>query len=94
MDIKEIKDLALDLKFELSDEEAIKILNDFEVLEKQLSLLEEIDTTDVEEMIFPFDVETSFLREDEVCDVLSQEDALANVARVKQGHVVVPKVVK
>lgn len=94
MEINEIKKLALDLKFELSDEEASDIQNDFVLLEKKLALLDVINTDGVEEMIYPFDVETSYLREDEVSDVLSVEDALSNVSKTKQNHVVVPKVVK
>ena len=94
MEIDEIKKLALDLKFALSDEEARDIQNDFSILDKKLALFDKIDTTNVEEMIYPFDVETSFLREDTVGHYLSQDEALANVAKVKQGHVVVPKVVK
>ena len=94
MEIQEIKKLALDLKFLLSDEEAQDIQNDFSILEKQLALLDKINTDNVDEMIFPLAVETTFLREDEVGEYLSQEEALANVTKVKQGHVVVPKVVK
>lgn len=94
MEIKEIKDLASRLMFKLSDEEAQLIVDEFELLEKQLSILDEIDTEGVEEMIYPFNVETSFLREDEVSHVLDKELALSNAAKVKEGHIVVPKVVK
>ena len=94
MEIAEIKKLALDLKFALTDEEAADIQNDFTILDKKLALLDKIDTSKVEEMVYPFDDETTFLRKDEVTNVLSQEDALLNAAQVKQGHVVVPKVVK
>lgn len=94
MELDEIRKLALDLKFDLSQAELEDIQNGFDLLEKKLALLEKIDTSNVEEMIYPFDIETSFLRKDEVSHVLSQDDALANVAKVKQGHVVVPKVVK
>lgn len=94
MEINEIKKLALDIKFELSDEEASDIQNDFVLLEKKLALLDVINTDGVEEMIYPFDIETSYLREDEVSDVLSVEDSLSNVSKTKQNHVVVPKVVK
>ena len=45
-------------------------------------------------MVYPFDVETVFLREDVENDVLSREEVLANVSRVREGHVVVPKVVR
>jgi len=86
--------LAKQLMFDLSDEEADDIIAEFHTLESQLQLLEKIDTNGVEEMIYPFEQPTSFMREDEPKDMLSQEDALANVSRVKQGHVVVCKVVK
>ena len=94
MEIKEIKDLASRLMFKLSDEEAQLIVDEFELLDKQLSILNEIDTEGVEEMIYPFDVETSLLREDEVSHVLDKELALSNATKVKEGHIVVPKVVK
>lgn len=94
MEIKEIKDLASRLMFKLTDEEAQVIVKEFELLDKQLSILDEIDTTDVEEMIYPFDVETSFLREDVVSHVLDKDEALKNASKVKEGHIVVPKVVK
>lgn len=94
MENKEIRKLALDLKFDLSDAEVEEIQAEFEELEKKIKLLDEINTEGVEEMVYPFEIETTYLREDEVTNVLSQEDALKNVSKVKQGHVVVPKVVK
>ena len=64
MEINEIKKLANDLHFELTDEEVTDILEGFDTLEKQLAFFEQINTDGVEEMIYPLDVETSFLRED------------------------------
>ena len=78
----------------LSDDEAKDIMNEFETLTEQLKLLEKIDTANVEEMVYPFEDETSFLREDVVSNVISQQDALANVKNSTEGHFVVPKVVK
>ncbi|MBR2802456.1 MAG: Asp-tRNA(Asn)/Glu-tRNA(Gln) amidotransferase subunit GatC [Erysipelotrichaceae bacterium] len=94
MKIEEIKELGRQIRFECSDEEAASIAADFDLLEKQLAFFEEIDTENVEEMVYPFDVETVFLREDVENDVLSREEVLANVSRVREGHVVVPKVVR
>lgn len=68
--------------------------NEFKVLLQQIELLDGIDTEGVEEMIYPFEAETTFLREDSVDNVISQDAALANVKSVKAGHVHVPKVVK
>lgn len=94
MEISEVKKLAEMLMFKLSDEEAHEIIEEFKTFDRQLALLDKIDTEAVEEMIFPFDVKTSFLRDDEADHILSQDDVLKNVAKTKQGHVVVPKVVR
>ncbi|MDD6467943.1 MAG: Asp-tRNA(Asn)/Glu-tRNA(Gln) amidotransferase subunit GatC [Erysipelotrichaceae bacterium] len=90
----DIQQLAKQLMFELTEEEAQAIQTEFDVLQKQLQLLEEIDTEGVEEMVYPFETPTSFLREDEVENVLSVEDALKNAKRVKTDYIVLPKVVK
>ena len=94
MNKEEVKVLANNLMFEVDDKEADDIVSDFELLEKMLNFFEEIDTDDVEEMIYPFEDETSYFREDEVTNVLSQKDALSNAAKVISGHVVVPRVLK
>ena len=94
MEISEVKKLAEMLMFKLSDKEAQEIIEEFKTFDRQLALLDKIDTEAVEEMIFPFAVKTSFLRDDEADHILSQDDVLKNVAKTKQGHVVVPKVVR
>lgn len=88
------KKLANQLMFDLSDAEAEDIVAEFELLESQLGLMEKIDTAGVEEMIYPFEDETSFIREDVVDNVITQEQAMSNVVKSKLGHVVVCKVVK
>ena len=91
---EEIKVLANKLMFDVSDEEALDIASDFDTLEKMLSFFDEIDTEGVEEMIYPFENETNYFREDEVTNVLSQKDALTNAPKAISGHVVVPRVLK
>ena len=86
--------LANDLKFDLSDEEIEELKKDFVAVEKQVSLFEKVDTEGVEPMVYPFEAPTTFLREDVESDVLTQEEALANVKDARMGHVHVPKVVK
>ncbi len=86
--------LANDLRFDLSDQEIESLKKDFIEVEKQVTLFESIDTENVEEMVYPFEAPTTYLREDVVDEVLSQEEALANVKEVRMGHVHVPKVVK
>lgn len=87
------KKLANQIMLDLNDEEAASLQSDFEVLLQQMELLNKIDTTDVDEMIYPFETPTAYLRDDEVSNVLSQEDALKNAPEVKEGQIIVPKVV-
>ncbi|MBQ4343085.1 MAG: Asp-tRNA(Asn)/Glu-tRNA(Gln) amidotransferase subunit GatC [Erysipelotrichaceae bacterium] len=88
------KELAHRLMFDLSDEEALDIVKEFKTLCSQLELLEAIDTTGVEPMVYPFEAPTVYLRDDEEEHVISQEEALSNAQKVVQGHFSVPKVVK
>ncbi len=88
------KKLAHDIMFDLKDDEVSELQEEFKVLLQQIELLDGIDTEGVEETIYPFEAETTFLREDTVDNVISQDAALANVKSVKAGHVHVPKVVK
>lgn len=86
--------LAHQLMFDLSDEEADGIVKEFGELETQMSLLDQVKTDDTEEMIYPFEQATSFLRDDVVTNVISQADAMKNVKKNLEGHFVLPKVVK
>ncbi len=98
--MEEIKDrdyfkkLAHQLMFDLSDEEADDIVREFATLNKQLELLQRIDTAGVEEMIYPFEEDTYYLREDEVTHTISQAEAMSNAPVNVSGHFAVPKVVK
>ena len=56
--------LASDLKFSLTDEEIEALKKDFEAVEAQVHLFEQVDTEGVEPMIWPFETPTVFLRED------------------------------
>ena len=91
---EEIQELALNVRFEVNEEETKDIENDFVTLEKMLEFFDSINTDGVEEMVYPFEEATDYFREDEVSNVISQTDALSNVAKTRQGHIVVPKVVK
>ncbi|MDF9823758.1 aspartyl-tRNA(Asn)/glutamyl-tRNA(Gln) amidotransferase subunit C [Breznakia sp. PF5-3] len=88
------KKLANQIMFDLSDEEIVSLKADFEIMLQQMELLNKIDTDGITEMVYPFEDETYFLREDKINHVLSQEDALENAPETKDGQIVVPKVVK
>lgn len=86
--------LANQLMFTISDEEAEQLQAEFEILQKQIALLEKINTDDVKEMVYPFENETAFLREDVITHTVTRDEALQNAKSVMAGHVHVPKVVK
>ncbi|HCT63466.1 MAG TPA: Asp-tRNA(Asn)/Glu-tRNA(Gln) amidotransferase GatCAB subunit C [Erysipelotrichaceae bacterium] len=93
LDVQGFKDLANQLRFSLSDEEANDIKNEFDVLIDQMDLLNKIDTEGVEPMVYPFDEETSFLREDVAIQVLPVQEVLKNAPKEKNGFFVTQKVV-
>ncbi|MGB4984599.1 MAG: Asp-tRNA(Asn)/Glu-tRNA(Gln) amidotransferase subunit GatC [Erysipelotrichaceae bacterium] len=87
--------LARQLMFALSDDELIDIEKDFDSLNKQLAMLEKINTSGVRKMVFPFEDETTYLREDEISDChLSKEDIFLNAPKHDDEYLIVPKVVK
>ena len=90
----DFKALAHQLMFDLSDAEVRDIENEFNTLLKQMDLMNAIDTDGVEPQVYCFDDETTFIREDQVSNVFTQQQALANAPKVRDGHFVVPKVVK
>ena len=94
MDKEYFQTLAKQLMFNISEEEAEQLQEEFVILQKQIALLERIDTENVKEMVYPFEAETTFLREDQITQTISREDALKNAKAVMAGHVHVPKVVK
>lgn len=78
----------------MTDEELDRTLIDFNVILDQIDLLSQIDgLDDVEPMIFPYSVYSDYLREDEVEEPLSQEEALKNAKETKDGMIKIPKVV-
>lgn len=93
MDVQGFKALALQCRFELSDEEAQDIKNEFDILISQMRLLDKIDTTSTEPMIYPFETAGHFLREDVVEDVLTINEVLKNAPKEKNGFFVTQKVV-
>lgn len=88
------KKLAHDIMFDVNEQEISELQEEFKILLEQIDVLNEIQTAGVEEMVYPFEEETGFLREDVIDNVITQDEALSNVKNVKAGHVHVPKVVK
>lgn len=90
-----LKDAANRLYFDMSDDEYNTLLEEFRIITKQMGLIGSIEGVDQEEpMTFPFDCETSFLRDDvPTSKTLTQGEALRNANSKKDGQIKLPKVV-
>ena len=89
-----IKKLANPLMFDLDDKEIEDILSEFTMLTQQMNDLKKIDTSDVVPMVYPYDLETSYLREDDEIHHLSVQDVLMNAPQTEDDYFVVPKVIE
>ena len=89
-----LTDAANRLLFTMSDEQYATLEDEFKTLIKQMDKIGEISDLDqYEPMTFPFDCETSFLREDEPVEPLARDVALKNAGNKQDNQVKLPKVV-
>ena len=89
-----LKRCANNLLFDMSEAQYDLLLKEFDILLKQMEVLGEIkDLDNVTPMTFPFDVTTSFLREDEPEESITKEEILRNAKDVQDGQIKLPKVV-
>jgi aspartyl-tRNA(Asn)/glutamyl-tRNA(Gln) amidotransferase subunit C len=89
-----LKTAASKMMFEMDDNQYDQLIKELNIFLKQVDLIGDIPRIDeVTPMTFPFEVTNSYLREDEVEEPLSQEEALKNASDVKDGQIRLPKVV-
>lgn len=89
-----LKESANKLMFDMEESQYDTLLDEFSIIIQQMDLISSVDgIDDVEPMVFPFDVTTSLMREDEVKDVLTRDEALKNASDVVDGQIRLPKVV-
>lgn len=91
---EKLKNYANKLMFDMEDSEYETLLKEFEVIEKQMDLIGNIENiTSVEPMTFPFELEGVELRNDNESRYIEVEDALSNTGSKKGREIRVPKVV-
>jgi len=90
---EKLKKLALKTMFSLTDEEMPDMLTEYDVFMHHVKALEAIDTDGVEPLCFPYEIETTFLREDDPCDQEDVDVILSNGPDVVEHQIRVPKVV-
>ncbi len=93
MNKESLKEIALQLMFELKENEYDELLKEFEIYNQQFALLDFIDGIDnASPMLFPYD-SVGFFREDNDANSPS-EDVLSNCSSIKDYQIVIPKVIK
>lgn len=95
VDIETLKDASLRLMFKMSDKEYETLLDEFDILFKQMEKIGEIKgVDDAIPMTFPFNIKTTYLREDIPSKSLDINVAIKNAPSVQDGQIKLPKVVK
>lgn len=89
-----VDDLAAKLLIGLSSEENQMVLDEFAIIDEELSKVDSFENIkNIEPMTHTLDDFTFTLREDEAKEAISIEDALKNCDRTEGREVEVPKVV-
>jgi aspartyl-tRNA(Asn)/glutamyl-tRNA(Gln) amidotransferase subunit C len=88
-----INHLAHLARLSFSDEEKENLKQDLEKMTGFVEKLKEINTTGVEPLLHITDAE-SVLREDEVNQTITKEEALLNAPHTNGNFFIVPKVIK
>lgn len=88
-----LRKLGLKTMFNISDDEMLELIEEYDIFMNHVAVLEKIDTEGKEPLAYPYEVETSFLRDDEPIDVISREDVLKNAKSIQDKQIRVPKVV-
>ena len=95
MDKETLKVLASKLMFTMNEEEYDTLLDEFDVILKQMDLIGKIDNIkNVEPLIYPFPLDRVKMREDEVKEEMNIDDILQNSGSTLYNQVKVPKVVE
>ncbi len=92
IDIKTVDEIAHLARLEFNDEAKGEILNDMNRMLAFVDKLNELNTDNVEPLIYMTE-ERSVLREDEVKVTVTQQEALKNAPKKDSDYFKVPKVI-
>jgi len=92
---KTLLEAAHNLMFDIDEVELEVLKEEYADILDAIEEMKKIPNIDrVRPMIFPYEIVTDYLREDESDVPLTQEEALKNASKVEEGQIVIPKVVK
>lgn len=93
IDIKTVEEVAHLARLEFNEEGKAEILNDMNRMLAFVDKLNEMDTTNIEPLIYMTD-ERNVLREDEPKQTVTQKEALKNAPKKDSDYFKVPKVIE
>ncbi|MDF9866878.1 aspartyl-tRNA(Asn)/glutamyl-tRNA(Gln) amidotransferase subunit C [Bacilli bacterium PM5-3] len=93
MSKEEIQKLLKEIYYEASDEDFEYILPQFTDITQSINYFSEVDVEDLEPADWPFDLSSTYLREDVVSKTLTNEEVLQNAPETQDGYVKYIKVV-
>ena len=88
-----LRALAHKTMFTITDKEMPALLEEYDIFMHHVKVLENIDTSQVEPLAYPYEGEIEYLRSDEPSEVLSVQEVLFNAKEVEDNQIKVPKVV-
>lgn len=92
---EKLREYAKKLMFDMEEAEYNTLQQEFVIFIKQMELISKIDNiSSVEPMTYPFELNTVSLRDDEVENLLSTKEVMANAKEVERNQIKVPKVVE
>jgi aspartyl/glutamyl-tRNA(Asn/Gln) amidotransferase C subunit len=87
-------DASTRLLFTMTDEQYDVLIQEFDILLKQMSLIGKIAGVDaLAPMTFPLPLSVTNMRDDQVQPTLTQAETVQNASRHLQGQIQLPKVV-
>ncbi|ALD66025.1 Asp-tRNA(Asn)/Glu-tRNA(Gln) amidotransferase subunit GatC [Spiroplasma cantharicola] len=89
-----LKELQEDAMLDLSEKELQNILKYENIILKKFEKVLLVNTDNVEEMHYPFDITTNKLREDQEVKTLPKDEILKNAPSVHDDFITIVKVVK
>lgn len=93
--VDELKEYSESLMFKMKDEEYKTLLTEFDTFLGWMDYINKIEgLSEVEPLYFPFDIGNVALREDNPVEPLESNLALSNAKVIKDGSVIVPKVIE
>ncbi|MBR2025042.1 MAG: Asp-tRNA(Asn)/Glu-tRNA(Gln) amidotransferase subunit GatC [Clostridia bacterium] len=92
MDRETLRILELLNQLKLTEEQKVEVMNFFDKREKELEVLNGIDTSNTERMVHVMPIMT-VVRDDVVSQPFSREDLQASAPETDEGYWCVPKVV-